>query len=107
MIIDTWRSTGHAQSVAEFLEKLSHVVSQLQRWGWTSFSLARMELCYLRGRMEELHSVPTRLEPDVEEKEFEARMVELCLREEIMWHQRSHVQWLIKGTVTQSFFTEG
>ena len=44
------------------------------------------------------------MEPWREEEIVEDRMVELCLREEIMWRQRARIQWLAEGDSNTKFF---
>jgi hypothetical protein len=59
----------------------------------------------MRKRLELLRAHPQRLGPSVEEKEIEGKIVMLNLQEEIMWKQRSRIQWLYEGDNTQSFST--
>ena len=101
---NAWKSKAVAQSVFDFSEKLANLATDLQQWGRHTFGSVRHELRQLRKKLEELRAAPMRVGPSTEEEEVEARMVELCCREEIMWRQRARIQWLAEGDSNTKFF---
>ena len=104
VLLDAWNNAGRAQSVPALSHKLTVVAEKLQSWGRASFGAVRSELRHLRTHLEELRLLPGRVGPSAEEDRVEARMVELCLREEIMWRQRARIQWLAEGDSNTKFF---
>ena len=58
----------------------------------------------LQHRLEELQADPNRLGPSHAEIKITNRIVELNHREEIMWQQRSQIQWLSAGDKNTRFF---
>ena len=104
VVAEAWNSNGKAQSVVALSEKLSYVAGRLRKWGRTTFGAVRTELRLLRMKLAELRALPDRTGPSPEEERVEARMAELCLREEIMWRQWARVQWLAEGDNNTKFF---
>nr|XP_040249320.1 uncharacterized protein LOC120966829 [Aegilops tauschii subsp. strangulata]XP_045086245.1 uncharacterized protein LOC123494445 [Aegilops tauschii subsp. strangulata] len=104
ILADAWTSAGPAQTVSALSSKLATVTGRLQRWGRTTFGAVRSELRSLRQQLHLMRSLPNRTGSSAEENSIEARMLELCLREEIMWHQRARIQWLAEGDSNTKFF---
>lgn len=53
----------------------------------------------------DLRADQNRVGPTDEEKEVEKMLIDLLFREEVMWRQRSCVQWLAKGDSNTKFFS--
>lgn len=104
VVAEAWNSSGKAQTVGALSEKLASVAGTLHRWGRSTFGAVRSELRSLRSQLAELRALPNRVGPSQEEERVEARMAELCLREEIMWRQRARIQWLAEGDNNTQFF---
>ncbi|XP_073362905.1 uncharacterized protein [Aegilops tauschii subsp. strangulata] len=104
VLAEAWNDSGRAQTVSGLSAKLSNVAGTSQRWGRSKFGAVRSELRSLRLWLGELRAFPDRVGPSAEEERIEARMVELCLQEEIIWHQRARVQWLAEGDSNTKFF---
>jgi hypothetical protein len=64
----------------------------------------RKEIKRLHARLAELRASPGRLAPSHEEIKVCDKIVELNYREEIMWRQRSRIQWLAEGDSNTQFF---
>lgn len=54
--------------------------------------------------MAELRAEPHRVGSSKDEKRVEAKLINLCYREEVMWRQRSRVQWLAEADSNTKFF---
>jgi hypothetical protein len=84
-------------SVQELQQKLSLMADHLQGWGQSSFGHVRRELKQLKDELARLQADPLRIGPSHKEIKVTNHIVELNHREEVMWQQRSRVQWLSVG----------
>lgn len=96
-LIDRIWLAERGETLQEFKEKLEQLASAIARWGSKTFGHVRSELRRLKRRLVELKSDPGRSGPSYEELKVQERIVELNFREEIMWRQRSRIQWLAEG----------
>jgi hypothetical protein len=85
-------------------KKLKGLSGALSVWGRDTFGSVRRELKQLRQQLAELRAAPARVGPSHQELKVVERLVELQHREEIMWRQRSRVQWLAEGDRNTRFF---
>lgn len=104
MLEGAWKDGSEGCSVRILQKKLQRLSSTLASWGSCTLGHVRKELRELKKRLVQLRANPGRLGPSPEEKRIEARIVELNYREEIMWRQRSRVQWLAEGDGNTIFF---
>uniref|UniRef100_A0A453D6F8 Endonuclease/exonuclease/phosphatase domain-containing protein n=1 Tax=Aegilops tauschii subsp. strangulata TaxID=200361 RepID=A0A453D6F8_AEGTS len=104
MIDNFWKNDSHNESVASMKEKLDRLASALAGWGSHTFGNVRSELRSLKRRLGEMRSEAGRLGPSHEELKIQERIAELNYREEILWRQRSRVQWLAEGDGNTQFF---
>jgi hypothetical protein len=88
----------------EVQERLSSLSDSLSSWGSTTFGHVRKEIKRLKRDLEILRAAPLRVGPSYEELKVVDRLVELHHREELMWRQRSRVQWLSEGDKNTHFF---
>jgi hypothetical protein len=84
--------------------KLKGLSGALASWGRETFGSIRKELKELRQLLTLLRSRPDRISPSHQELKVVERLVELQHREEIMWKQRSCIQWLAEGDRNTKFF---
>lgn len=75
----------------------------LKGWGLCIRRILTEELTTL-GKMEEISSPPANL---LERKSFiQTKTPRLMEQEELYWHKRSNLTWLLNGDLTQSSFIE-
>jgi hypothetical protein len=104
MVSDAWKGAGEARDLQSLQGKLASFAGDLKNWGKPTFGNVRLELGKLKDELERLQSVPGRLGPTHAEIKVTDRLVELNHREEIMWRQRSRVQWFAAGDKNTRFF---
>jgi hypothetical protein len=99
-----WKSEGSANTLQELKQKLLSVSDKLSKWGIETFGHIRSELKKLNVELERLRLALNRTGPTHEEIKIADRIVELNNREEIMWRQRSRIQYLASGDKNTRFF---
>jgi hypothetical protein len=102
-IDQSWK-VNQCSNMEELREKLESLAGGCKRWDHDVFGEVRKELKSLHSRLTELREEPTRTGPSYEEIKTCDRIVELNHREEIMWCQRSRIQWLADGDNNTKFF---
>lgn len=75
----------------------------LYQWSQKKFGSIRKELETLRSTLERLQNNQDGGD-EVEIKSTMTRMNEILYREEMMWLQRSHINWLKEGDRNTKFF---
>jgi hypothetical protein len=98
-----WQREGKATSMQQLKEKLTMVSGSLETWGKNTFGHVQREIKQLNNRLETLRSDPLRQSPSYEEIKVREHLVELHHREEVMWRQRSRIQWLVEGNRNTRF----
>jgi hypothetical protein len=81
--------------------KLKTLAGDLGKWGSETFGSVRREIKSLKRGLEVMLGIPSRVGPSHRGIKILDRLVELFHREEIMWRQRSQVDWLKHGDKTQ------
>lgn len=92
-----WGDYTNIASAADVRGKLSNLAVDLGRWGTKTFGSVRREIKKLKAKIDRLRNMPGRVAPCQLEIKTNDRLIELYHREEIMWRQRSRVDWLSEG----------
>jgi Zn-dependent M32 family carboxypeptidase len=103
-IEERWKDKVRAATMCEVTSKLQTLSGELKSWSNDVFGHVRKEIHQLTERLAILRDDPRRTGPSHEEIKICDRIVELNHREEIMWRQRSRVQWLREGDNNTKFF---
>ncbi|XP_073354989.1 uncharacterized protein [Aegilops tauschii subsp. strangulata] len=85
-------------------DKLHAISGNLGRWNKETFGLVQKEIKALTAELERLRSEPTRVGPTLAELKVNEKLVEWYHREELMWRQRSRIEWLSAGDRNTRFF---
>lgn len=88
----------------EVRAKLNALASNLGDWSKTTYGSVRGEIRSLKKELERLRSDVERTGPSHLEMKINDRLIELYLREELMWRQHSRIEWLAAGDRNCHFF---
>lgn len=87
-------------------EKLKGLSGSLQAWSKDEFGSVLKEIKKMKEVLNRLREAPGRRGPSREEIKVQDKLAKLYHREEIMWRQRSRVQWLKEGDWNTKFFQQ-
>ena len=91
VIMDTWRELGSLLHLGEVADGLKSMMKRLQDWSRKKFGNVIKEINKSRSRLEELMSMNADRKKI---REANDRLNELLYREEMLWMQRSRIEWL-------------
>lgn len=102
-VADTWSKCKKATDLADIKNNLQTTMDSLRTWSKAKFGGVDREITKLKKRLERLYSTNLHANND-EIQHVMARLDELLLREEMLWKQRSRVQWIKVGEQNTKFF---
>ena len=103
-ITQSWGQEQQLVTMEGLREKLRAISSNLGRWNRETFGSVRKEIKHLNSELHRLRGEPARVGPTHAELKISERLVELYHREEMMWRQRSRIEWLASGDKNTRFF---
>ena len=103
-ILEKWSSKHSGHTVEEIQRKLTALATDLSKWNKDSFGSVRKEIRALKLELDHLRGDPARSGPSHVELKINDKLVELYHREELIWRQRSRIEWLASGDKNTSFF---
>jgi hypothetical protein len=103
-LLQQWKGNEKSRTMEELQRKLTLLSGDLASWGKNSFGNVQAQIQQLQRELGTLRRDPNRMEPSPRENDVTTQLTTLLEQEEVMWRQRSRVQWLAAGDKNTQFF---
>jgi len=103
VILDAWEGGSPCPDLGAVASALQNVMKSMQAWSREKFGSVRRKLEELRVELASLNGL-TDDESRMKAKETAKAMNEMLYREEMMWLQRSRINWLKEGDRNTRYF---
>ena len=104
VVLADWEASPPCLSVEDLKQKLQTISQGLVKWSRDTFGSVRKEIKRLKKELEDLRADPARIAPSHNELKINQNLIEVYHREEVMWRQRSRIEWLTAGDRNTKFF---
>ncbi|KAL9667122.1 hypothetical protein QQ045_001471 [Rhodiola kirilowii] len=102
VVPDSWK--GSRSDSSPWNEKLVRCAAALSSWNKREFGNIKKRIEWLKLELEKVRSLPRTEYNCILEEKISVEMDEWLAREELMWRQRSRVEWLKFGDKNTKFF---
>ncbi|KAH6796646.1 hypothetical protein C2S52_021200 [Perilla frutescens var. hirtella] len=101
---EAWNRQSLQPSPTSLKRRLNDCQEPLQAWKSSHFGNVTKQLADCRKELEGLQSASNNIHTVDYQKIVEAKIQDLLCKEEVMWKQRSRINWLVEGDKNTSFF---
>jgi len=110
-MVEKWWSEpleGRGSKMFNFQKKLRSIKDKIKEWNKTVFGNIFKEKTLIEGKLEQIHkdwaTGNSNEESTAQEKSLTQQWHDRCRQEEILWKQKSRVQWMKEGEQNTKFF---